>query len=290
MADFAPSISVSVDLQRRCRQVSEMYFGNWKSYPQFFCRAPGRVNLIGEHVDYMGFSVLPMALANDVIVAVGLDDVQSQQPSVAVINLEPRYPSAEFRIGEVSGTNWHDYVACGVKGAMEDLHLTSFPTNMRMAFSGNIPCAAGLSSSSALVCAAALAFYKAHEIHSGTSVPSRLHVASMCCKAERYIGTMGGGMDQAASLLSQSGSALHIEFTPTLAAELVPLPPGAVFVVANSLADSFKVCFPQAIVPRCFASRFLTRPFSSRIIHVLHISSPRAEHHYSLARPSRRNL
>ena len=68
---------------------------------------------------------------------------------------------------------------------------------IRMVVHGTIPSASGLSSSSALVCAAALATYRVEEISSGTaSIPSKIHIASMCCQAERYIGTMGGGMDQ----------------------------------------------------------------------------------------------
>src|SRR4051794_12574183 len=46
----------------------------YSSPPSFFVRAPGRVNLIGEHIDYSGYSVLPMAIERDTVIAVGLNN------------------------------------------------------------------------------------------------------------------------------------------------------------------------------------------------------------------------
>ena len=43
-------------------------------------------------------------------------------------------------------------------------------------------------------------------------------MADLCCKAERLVGTLGGGMDQAAALMSREGAALHVQFQPSLAA------------------------------------------------------------------------
>merc|ERR1712170_29040 len=94
---------------------------------------------------------------------------------------------------------------------------------------GSIPPASGLSSSSAVVVSAALAMFSVagqldrHE-------PSEL--ADLCAKSERFIGTQGGGMDQATELLAQKGCAQLIEFNP-LTTERVELPQGAQFVVIN---------------------------------------------------------
>jgi N-acetylgalactosamine kinase len=193
-------VDISEETRDRCHKLSQLFFDEWKDHPSFFCRAPGRVNLIGEHIDYMGFSVLPMAVSNDTLIAVGTPtDIAGSVDSIAqvdAINFDHRYSRASFQAGSIGKDGWHNYLACGVKGAIEDLGLSP-GSGMRFAVHGNIPCASGLSSSSALVCAAALATYKVAEIASGdATVPSKLHIASICCKAERYIGTMGGGMDQ----------------------------------------------------------------------------------------------
>lgn len=62
----------------------------------------------------------------------------------------------------------------------------------------------------------------------------------MCCRSERLVGTLGGGMDQAAAMMSREGAALHVVFQPCLAASETKLPAGVLFVVANSMAESLK--------------------------------------------------
>ena len=95
---------------------------------------------------------------------------------------------------------------------------------------------AGLSSSSALVVCAALAFQHAN----GLSPKSdRVALANGCAKAERHIGTCGGGMDQSICLLGESSQAKIIHFNP-LKAETVKLPQNAKFVVAHSLTKKEK--------------------------------------------------
>lgn len=99
---------------------------------------------------------------------------------------------------------------------------------------GNIPPSSGLSSSSALVCCAGLVTLTVLGLRL-----SKVELAEICAKSERYIGTEGGGMDQSISFLAEEGTAKLIEFSP-LRATNVKLPSGAVFVIANSCVEMNK--------------------------------------------------
>ncbi|XP_054307195.1 N-acetylgalactosamine kinase isoform X5 [Pongo pygmaeus] len=99
---------------------------------------------------------------------------------------------------------------------------------------GNIPPSSGLSSSSALVCCAGLVTLTVL----GRNL-SKVELAEICAKSERYIGTEGGGMDQSISFLAEEGTAKLIEFSPLRATD-VKLPSGAVFVIANSCVEMNK--------------------------------------------------
>jgi N-acetylgalactosamine kinase len=129
---------------------------------------------------------------------------------------------------------------------------------------GNIPAAAGMSSSSALVVLCALMFLTAN----GLDIPG-LELAELLAEAEKYVGTQGGGMDQAISLMGRSGAALRIGFFP-LETEPVPLPGGCRFVVANTLVRADKGAGAQDLYNRrpieCrLAVAVLRRAFERRL-------------------------
>lgn len=181
--------------------------------------APGRVNLIGEHTDYSGLPVLPFALATGcAIVATPLATATLEITSTA----PERFPAEQLPLAELAtrprrGT-WTDYVVAG-------LRIAPPPRGCRLLVAGDLPVAAGLSSSSALVCASALLFSPASA--------DRLHLAEAAAIAERYVGTHSGGMDQAASLLGAAGHALLLEFRP-LRVRRVAVPAELAIVVADS--------------------------------------------------------
>lgn len=147
--------------------------------------------------------------------------------------------------------HWHSYFLCGVQGVI-DTAQNSFSEKskkqriewrgMNCLVHGSVPPSAGLSSSSALVCAAAIAF--AHSNAAATSnilslSDHRAALADACARSERHIGTEGGGMDQAIALLATEGRAKLIDFNPLVAHD-VELPAEATFVVANSLVKANK--------------------------------------------------
>eukprot|EP00075_Anas_platyrhynchos_P033298 XP_027322551.1 N-acetylgalactosamine kinase isoform X3 [Anas platyrhynchos] len=185
MAGDAPSsLPVQVVEQPRLLKLKESFIAKFGSAPKFYVRAPGRVNLIGEHIDYCGYAVLPMAIEQDILIAV--EPVNSDVLQLA--NTNSLYLDFSASINDIqidkTKSQWHNYFLCGLKGIQVEL-------------------------------------------------------AEICTKSERYIGTEGGGMDQAISFLAEEGTAKLIEFSPLRATD-VRLPSGAVFVIANSCVEMNK--------------------------------------------------
>lgn len=189
--------------------------------------APGRVNLLGEHIDYHGLPVLPVALDLGIRIRfrprpggeVRLMSRHSGTDPVSFrIDPDPRpgpagswsnYPRAAMRaVVRAYG------VGCGIEGVVES----------------TLPAAVGLSSSSALVVATALALLDAEGRIPGTDP---LHLAGVLAEGERFVGTEGGGMDQAASLLGREKHALRIGFDP-LSVTAIPFPVEWHLIVADS--------------------------------------------------------
>lgn len=323
----------------------------FQAQPDCMVRTPGRVNLIGEHIDYNGFGVLPVAIERDTIIAAriikpipGVGGVAPDenihiahcQPEIYGENIfstragatatppapqptsTPPIAPTPKRTGDTSeGSNessalipsifdiaptppaavagqpdksWTRYIQAGVKGVFEadvdrarstaasasgpdgvgsaasppTLHLPG----LQLLVDGTIPPAAGLSSSSSIVCGAAImtAYAMQHQQQhpphqqpqqqhqsplplrrspppSGPaclSTWSKLQLADISASSERFIGTAGGGMDQAICLLAQRGHAMKIDFEPTLSCAPVSLPRSALLLVAHSATRSEK--------------------------------------------------
>lgn len=214
----------------------------FSSKPDFIVKVPGRVNLIGEHIDYCRYSVCPMALEQNILVAFKATD----NTELNIYNIDcQKYADYHSTIDAFSidleegvAPQWYEYFLCGLKGIQELMKERGDQGNIRglsVLVSGSIPPAAGLSSSSALVCAAVLASALVNKLSL-----SRSALSSVSARAEHHIGTQGGGMDQAIALLATHGCAKHIEFHPSLRTQDVKLPGAAVFVVAQSCAQKNK--------------------------------------------------
>eukprot|EP00298_Acanthocystis_sp_HF-20_P015737 c21244_g1_i2.p1 GENE.c21244_g1_i2~~c21244_g1_i2.p1 ORF type:complete len:488 (-),score=161.32 c21244_g1_i2:21-1484(-) len=209
--------------------------------PNFIVRNPGRVNLIGEHIDYMGFSVLPMALEVDCVICIG----QSNSKVIRIENSSSeQYPPISLPLGEIQidlqNHKWYNYALAGIKGVLQqsiantklnELNINGF----NILVDGTVPKSAGLSSSSALVCASALAVTSILNMNL-----DKVELSNLCRESEQFVGTVGGGMDQAISFLGMAGIAQRIHFDP-LKANPVQLPAGGVFVISNSLVEANKV-------------------------------------------------
>jgi galactokinase len=199
--------------------------------PAWAVRAPGRVNLIGEHIDYNGLSVLPMALQRHVMLLVRARADREVHVVTTAPGLTPDGFTLDAEIPRSPAGSWVNYV----KAAAQALERDHGPLR---GFDGlihsTIPIAAGLSSSAALVIGSALALLAAND-----RAFDRVALAERMAEAERYTGTKGGGMDQAICLGAELGAASRIDFEP-LRLTPVPVPPRWRMVVAHSLIHAEK--------------------------------------------------
>lgn len=237
--EHVPVLQPDEKLSRRMDALTDHFQSKYSVKPLFFVRVPGRVNLIGEHIDYCGYAVCPMAIGQYILVAVAL----SKDNDIQLTNLEPKYKDFKCNLKDIdvcikdagSGPDWYKYFLCGVKGALEAIPAVCVPAGILAAVSGNVSPNSGLSSSSALVSAAVLS-----TVHANRQSFSKHELATISADAERYIGTQGGGMDQAIAFLGKAGFAMLIEFNPLRGTD-VTLPESAVFVIAHS-----QVCHNKA--------------------------------------------
>ncbi|XP_011873350.1 PREDICTED: N-acetylgalactosamine kinase isoform X2 [Vollenhovia emeryi] len=166
--NFVPILAPTADISSRLKTLAAHFASKYNVEPAFFVRVPGRVNLIGEHIDYCGYSVCPMAIEQDILVAVTL----SKANEIHLTNVDPKYKDFQCSFENAgsciseseSGPSWYKYFLCGVKGALEVIPAESVPTGILVAVWGNIPPNSGLSSSSALVSAALLSVVHASQL------------------------------------------------------------------------------------------------------------------------------
>ncbi|CCE61498.1 hypothetical protein TPHA_0A04230 [Tetrapisispora phaffii CBS 4417] len=222
--------------------------------PDFVARSPGRVNLIGEHIDYCDFSVLPLAIDVDMILGI---KVLSNESSITLTNDDERFAQRKFDMPldgsyveiDASVSDWSNYFKCGLHVAHEYLkekvpekYANSPLTGLQVFCQGNVPTGSGLSSSAAFICAVALAVVRANlgkDYHM-----SKQDLMKITVVAEHYVGVNNGGMDQAASVCGEENHALYVEFKPELKATSFKFPKmknnAVEFVIANTLVVSNK--------------------------------------------------
>ncbi|XP_041360655.1 N-acetylgalactosamine kinase-like isoform X2 [Gigantopelta aegis] len=254
--DYPPICSVvPTSLKSRYDKIRDAFKTRFGDDPSFFAKAPGRVNLIGEHIDYCGYAVLPMAIEQDVVFAVRPNDSEK----ITLTNTDPEFQDFECSINDISidksNPKWYYYALCGVKGVLEHCG-EEHPRGFSCTVDGTVPRSAGLSSSSALVCCAAISM-----IHANGWKLTKKELSNVCAYCEHYIGTEGGGMDQAICFMAQEGKAKLIEFNPLKSTD-VQLPEGAVFVISNSCVELNKAAtsdFNIRVVEGRIASQIIAK-------------------------------
>jgi galactokinase len=167
--------------------------------PEVIAEAPGRVNLIGEHIDYSEGFVLPFAIADRAHAAIaaradGLVRIASHQRKEKIFSID----ISDVKPG--SKGDWEKYVL----GVLWSLGIT---TGVDILVDGSVPSGAGLSSSAALECSVAVGLNALFSLEM-----SKQDLARATQKAENdYVGMPCGIMDQSVSLMGQAGAALLLD-------------------------------------------------------------------------------
>lgn len=239
---------------KRWNNLLAQFQSTYNQPAQFVARSPGRVNIIGEHIDYSLYSVLPMAITADALLAVstGVDPaaVKPGTYRIEIANVQSaRFPAHSFDIPfdavDIDATvhEWTNYFKSGLRGALELLrrkHGAAYrPASMRILMDGTVPAGGGLSSSAAFTSTSALAVMVAN----GEGAVDKTELTELAIVSERAVGVNSGGMDQSASVFSERGSALFVSFTPRLAARPVSFPrtrPELCFLIAQSFVAADK--------------------------------------------------
>ncbi len=204
------------------RQRFEDVFGG---EPATVVRAPGRVNLIGEHTDYNDGYVLPVAIDRSVLVAAA-----PREDRQVVIHALDFGASTEFSLDAIEHDQvetWSNYQR-GVAYFLEEQGI-KLP-GLNAVIVGDIPIGSGLSSSAAIEVSMAYTW----QVLAGFEL-NRVELALLCQRAEsEFVGINCGIMDQFVSALGQRHHALLIDCR-SLDYQSVPLPTGAAIIVADTM-------------------------------------------------------
>lgn len=214
-------------MPNRTAALVDAFRNAYKAAPSGAVRAPGRVNLIGEHTDYNHGFCLPMAIQRDVRICWRRRDddrvrvVSMEQQGVVEFALTTPIPHATDK-----ASRWADYVK-GCAQVLQDAGVNL--KGCDLAITGDVPLGSGLSSSAALEVASMLAFLAA----AGASL-SNEEIAKLSQKAENtYVGTNCGILDQLSSACATEGQAMLMDCR-TLRLTPAPLPSGVSVVIADT--------------------------------------------------------
>lgn len=209
-----------MSIQKRLRQE---FYGIFSADPEIIIRAPGRVNLIGEHTDYNDGFVLPMAIDQAIWMA-----VRARQDRKVVSYSLDFGEISDFSLDDIQKEShtWKEYL----KGVAWLLQQEGYSLKgWEGMLAGDVPIGSGLSSSAALEMATLRSF---SEISDFTWDAKSMAIIGQRVEME-WIGVQSGIMDQLISALGKAGHALLMDCR-TLETEYIPLPEGITFIVIDT--------------------------------------------------------
>jgi galactokinase len=231
--------------------VSDLFRSTYSGEPDIIASAPGRVNLIGEHTDYNGGEVLPIAIAQRTRVAMK----RRRRASTSRVISSTEVDTGEFIAPTPARSgHWWDYISGTANWSSQPLPAVD------IAVASDVPSGSGLSSSAALEVASGLAYAAV-----SAATKSMRDIALDAWRVEtQFVGVACGIMDQFASALSREGHALHI-WCDTTATEHVPF---------TSSVLIFDTAVPRSLRDSEFNQR---RAECREALHLLRLSRPSLE-------------
>lgn len=244
----------------------ENTFGSTRAF--FIVRIPARINLMGVHIEHRGGYVNYMSIAKETLMAVA----PRQDDEIRFVNADPQFVPFSFSIQsafpESQRGNWLEYINSiqvergkwqnYIKAACFYLQNSSDKPlkGMDVAVTGNIPLAAGLSSSSTLVVGTIEALDYVNQLNLDEAKKT-----TMAGEAEWYVGTRGGAGDHAAMIYGKRNFVTHLQFFP-IRVEMIPLPPNVSLVACNSMVPAEKSAGAKDI----FNERVATYEIAHRLL------------------------
>jgi galactokinase len=174
---------------------------SFRTEPQKIVLSPGRINIIGEHIDYNDGYVLPAAI--DKIICFAFEKSNSNTSKIIAIDLDDSFEIEVADAMELTENVWTNYI----RGVINQLKIKGFKFDgFNCVFSSNIPVGSGLSSSAALECGF---LYGINELFDLKIKP--VDIALMGQSAEHWVGINCGIMDQFSSVMGQENKVIKID-------------------------------------------------------------------------------
>ena len=243
------------EAQQKLRYIEllELFIRKYGDKKVVISRSPGRVNLMGRHIDHRGGGINVMATDKDIVfVSASRDD-----DVVNITNVDSSFPDRTFSVSKVlgdkkydkwldylddervvkelkeSGGCWSNYVKSAVARVQFENEAPLF--GMDMAASGTIPVAAGLSSSSSIVVAVMEAFVSLNCLN----IPDNDFI-NLCGEGEWFVGSRGGAGDHAAMKCGKADRIVHLGFKPFEVGDDAEFSDKYAVIVANSMIKAKK--------------------------------------------------
>jgi len=223
------------------------YLKKYQDQEVVFIRVPARINLLGTHIDHRGGYLNYLSIDKEFFCVAGkrkdrkvaFFDVKTELYAEGEFDIDKELPNRPtdwltyIRQVKIIPGDYSNYIKSAILYLQNHFHQKNL-SGMNLAFYGDIPVGAGLSSSSAVVVAVMLSTVLLNnlDIEKGA-------LSEMCGKAEWYVGTRGGCGDHAAMLFGKKNQIAHIRFFP-FSIEYLPFPENYRIISCNSLVEAKK--------------------------------------------------